>query len=217
MSYNTILFDLDGTLMNTSPGIFDTANYTMEQLGLPRVPEVQLRKFVGPPLAECFRVACNLDESLIGQACDIYRVRYDSTGRFMASVYDGIFDVLDTLKGRGNKLGVSTLKLERLAKEVLEYFKLASYFDIIVGADAQGKRTKADIVDLSVAQLGNVPYESAVLVGDTPHDMIGAQTAGVDFLAVDYGFGFAPGTDLSGQPRFIGMAANPSQILTYLG
>lgn len=211
--YSTILFDLDGTLMNTSPGIFYTANYTMGRLGLPPVPDQQLRKFVGPPLRECFEVACKLDAALIPQACEIYREEYWVKGRFMAEVYDGMFDVLDSLKAEGRTIAVATLKFESLAEEVLEYFKLSKYFDAVVGADSDGVRTKAGIIDLALERLGQSDKSQALMIGDTPHDLIGAQTAQVDFLAVDYGFGFPRGVDLSLETRVIGVADSPSGIL----
>ncbi|MDY4611599.1 MAG: HAD-IA family hydrolase [Sphaerochaetaceae bacterium] len=211
--YSIILFDLDGTLMNTSPGIFDTANYTMGRLGLPPVPDRQLRKFVGPPLKECFKVACRLDDSLIPEACAIYRERYDEKGRFMAEVYDGMLGLLETLRTQGRRIAVATLKHEQLAKEVLEYFKLSAYFDEIVGADLDGVRTKAGIIDLALERLGWHDKSRTLMIGDTPHDLIGAQAAGVDLLAVDYGFGFPRGVDLSAEPGVVGVAGSPAAIL----
>ena len=211
--YSIILFDLDGTLMNTSPGIFDTANYTMRQLGFPPVPERQLRKFVGPPLKECFKVACRLDDSLIPEACAIYRKRYDEKGRFMAEVYDGMTGVLETLRNEGRQIAVATLKHEKLANEVLEYFKLSPYFDAIVGADLDGVRTKAGIIEMALERLGGRDKSLSLMIGDTPHDLIGAQTAGVDLLAVDYGFGFPRGVDLSSEPGVVGVADSPVAIL----
>ena len=211
--YSTILFDLDGTLMNTSLGIFDTANYTMQELGLPVVPEQQLRKFVGPPLRECFKVACQLEDSLISDACEIYRKRYAEKGRFMAEVYEGMIDLLSILRKEGRQTAVATLKHEKLAKEVLEYFGIASYFDATVGADMEGTRTKAGIIDLVLERLDQNDKSQVLMIGDTPHDMIGAQTAGVDIIAVDYGFGFPRGVDLSDERGVIGVADSPQAIL----
>lgn len=214
--YSTFLFDLDGTLMNTSPGIFYTANYTMNELGFPSVPDQQLRKFVGPPLKECFKVACGLEDSLIDEACVIYRKRYDEKGRFMANVYDGIIDVLRIMKADGMKIAVATLKYERLATEVLEYFGLAPYFDVVVGADTGGQRTKAQIIDLSLERLVVADKSCALMIGDTLHDLKGAQEAGVDMLAVDYGFGFPRGVDLSEERGVVGVADSPLAILKLL-
>ena len=84
---STILFDLDGTLLDTSPGIFTTANFTMRELGFKEQNSTQLRKFVGPPLAACFRVACGLEESLIPKACEVYRTEYTRSGCTVSCAY----------------------------------------------------------------------------------------------------------------------------------
>ncbi|NLA93086.1 MAG: HAD hydrolase-like protein, partial [Spirochaetales bacterium] len=100
--HTIVLFDLDGTLLNTSDGIFSTANQTMVRLGFDPVDEVSLRRFVGPPLATCFRVACGLAEEYIEEACLIYREIYDQDGaKFKAEVYEGIGELLEKLAAKG--------------------------------------------------------------------------------------------------------------------
>ncbi len=215
--HTTVLFDLDGTLLDTSPGIFSTANYTLSALGLPKQNATQLRKFVGPPLAACFRVACGLQESLIPEACDIYRAEYTESGAmFDASVYEGIIELLNELTRRGLTLGVATLKHESLAHDILEHFGLVSYFSIISGADRQGTLSKADIIELALQRLGHADYTDVLMVGDTPHDMDGALIAGVDFVGVDWGFGFSRGHTEKPSGSVLGMIDEPAALLDYL-
>jgi phosphoglycolate phosphatase len=214
--YTTILFDLDGTLMDTSPGIFSTVNHTMEVLGFSHLPPMQLRKFVGPPLAACFRIACGLEESIIPQACQVYRDKYGECGMYNATIYPGIEDVLRTLKGKGCYLGVATLKYEQLAMQILNHFGLSNYMDVVVGSDKEGILSKADIITTALKRLGVTDLDSVAMVGDTPHDQDGASSVGVSFLGVDYGFGFSKGHPLPKEQGIIGMASNSTDLLHML-
>ena len=212
-----ILFDLDGTLLDTSPGIFATANHTMEVLGMKTLPASQLRKFVGPPLAACFRVACGLEESIIPKACEIYRAKYANDGAmFQAQVYAGIPGLLEKLKGQGISLGVATLKLEPLAATILEHFGLSQYFSIVSGADLAGTLSKADIITSALSRLGETDLEHVLMVGDTPHDLDGAVAVGVDFVGVDWGFGFSRGHEAPPVEHVLGMIDEPSALLQYV-
>lgn len=215
--HSTILFDLDGTLLDTSPGIFYTANFTMRALGRKEQSPTQLRKFVGPPLAACFRVACGLEEDIISTACDIYREEYTRAGAlYQAEIYEGIPQLLEQLHHRGVTLGVATLKYEKLAHDILEYFGLLQWFSVISGADLSGKFTKADIIINAIERLGKDQSGEVLMVGDTPHDMDGAITAQVDFVGVDWGFGFSRGHQIESHERVLGMIDTPIDLLSYL-
>ena len=212
-----ILFDLDGTLLDTSPGIFATVNHTMEILGMELLPESQLRKFVGPPLAACFRVACGLEEALIPRACEVYRKKNANDGAmFQAQVYPGIPQLLKELKAKGITLGVATLKLEPLAASILEHFGLSEYFSVISGADLNGSLTKADIIVSALGCLQEKNLEKVIMVGDTPHDMDGALAVGIDFVGVDWGFGFSRGHQAAPVGHVLGMIDEPSALMKFL-
>ena len=202
--------------MDTSPGIFSTVNHTMEVLGFSHLPAMQLRKFVGPPLAACFRIVCGLEEVIVPQACQVYRDKYGEGGMYNAAIYPGIKDVLRTLKGKGYHLGVATLKYEQIAAQILDHFGLLSYMDVVVGSDKEGILSKADIITIALKRLGVTDLNSVVMVGDTPHDQDGASSVGVSFLGVDYGFGFSKGHPLPEEHGIIGMASNSADILRML-
>ncbi len=214
---STILFDLDGTLLDTSPGIFESANHTMRAMGFKELPDAQLRKFVGPPLAACFRVACGLEEHLIPTACDIYRAKYAADkAMFKAEPYPGIIELLDMLRARGLSLSIATLKLEPLAITILEHFGLAPYFETVAGADKDGLLTKADIIDIALKRMGVTDRSRALMVGDTPHDQEGARIAGVDFIGVDWGFGFSKGHKDTDESHVLAMIDEPAALLEYV-
>ena len=214
--HTVIIFDLDGTLLNTSPGIFATANYTMKKLGFDELPESQLRKFVGPPLAACFRIACGLEEHLIEQACSIYREGYAKGAMYRASAYEGIVEMLETLRSRGLTLLVATLKHEDMARKILERKGLIQYFTSVHGSDSQGALTKKDIILNALKAINKASGPDVLMVGDTPHDMDGARDAGVNFLAVDWGFGYHKGERIPPGDAVFGTIDEPAQLISYV-
>ncbi|MBJ2357365.1 MAG: HAD hydrolase-like protein [Sphaerochaeta sp.] len=214
MNFKLAIFDLDGTLMNTSPGIFASANAAIEKLGLPPEHDVnQLSKFIGPPITQCFVKVYNLEPSLIDEAIALYRVEYDTHGRFNAHPYTGIPQLLSTLKKRGYLLAVGTLKYELLAKQMMEHFNLDGYFDSIRGADLDSTLSKADIVNKVLNDL-SIDANDAVLIGDTYHDQKGATEAKVPFIAVDWGFGFPKGH--MKDETTLAVARSPEELLNLL-
>ena len=191
-----MIFDFDGTLADSSEGIFHTAFFSFRKLGVTReYTEEDLRRFVGPPLRQCFVVAFGLDEALLDDALDIYRKEYDEHGRFMMHLYPHMKDVLVKLKSDGVKLAVATFKSENLVKSCLEYLGVIDLFDSIHGSSLSEDLTKGDIIKLALSDLGTDSAET-LMIGDTLSDLRGAEDAGTGFAAVTYGFGFKPGESL---------------------
>lgn len=192
-----VLFDLDGTLFDTSKGIFRTANYTVETLGLePCSDSSQLRKFVGPPLKDCFRIVYGIDdEELLDKCVEVYRAEYRRLGMHLCHMYPGMRRLLKDLRAAGVRTGVCTLKYEKLAKLIFDEKGCSRLFDTVRGTDDQGKVTKAECVRRAMADLG-VSKEETILVGDTANDLKGALEAGVGFIGASWGFGFTRGDSL---------------------
>jgi 2-iminobutanoate/2-iminopropanoate deaminase len=136
------------------------------------------------------------DDSELERAVSIYRTIYGEDGKFRAKMYPGIKELLKTLVARGYTCAVGTMKYEPVAREMMQYFGLAPYFSAMRGSDADGKLNKAMVIDKVCRELG-IPNRRTVLVGDTLHDFAGAMGAGVDFIAVRYGFGFDEKSTLS--------------------
>lgn len=212
MRYTTVLFDLDGTLMDTSEGIFATANHAMTSLGFAAVDEVSLRKFVGPPLADCFKTACRLEDSSIPAAIELYRARYGEKGWSQARPYADVSETLTALRSGGVKMAIATLKLESEALKIAAHFGLEPFMQAIVGSDHSGKLTKADLISIALYRMGVVDKSSALMVGDTEHDYLGAVQAGVDFIGVDYGFGFTKGLVVPPRTGWIAMVDSIARI-----
>lgn len=186
--WRVILFDLDGTLMDTSEGVLASIRYTTETLGFAPLSEETMRTFIGPPVRNSLQRTYHLTENEADQANDVFRNRYKDHDLFLASAYDGIPELLSHLKEEGYLLGVATLKREDYAIRLLDHYHLSEYFDVIHGGDFESKFLKADVLNLCLNELNAAPDET-ILVGDTASDGNGARITGIHFLAVTFGFG----------------------------
>ncbi len=198
----SVIFDLDGTLLDTSEGIISSVKKTIEHFGYRKLTQAELESFIGPPIGKSMIHHFSITDEEAKEATDYYRYKYTMNNEFgseadlyKATIYDGMENLLQALKKNGLKVGVATYKPEHMAKKLLESKGLSKYFDVIHGADLEGKLTKADVVALSIKDLGHTPKETA-MVGDSDNDAIGAEGAGALFIGVTYGFGFKNSEDV---------------------
>ena len=190
MKYKAVFFDLDGTLMDTSDGIYAGGRYAMEKVGIPITENANWGVFIGPPLGDCFRLAFHVrDESKIEPLCDAYHEFYEREGLYRARFYPGIPEVIRTLRERGYILGIASMKNEDLVRAMCVHFGVAKDFQIQLGIDLVGTMTKADLLKKGFEELGLEPSD-CVLVGDTVFDEKGALGAGCDIIKAAWGFGF---------------------------
>lgn len=187
--YKCVLFDMDGTLVNSYEGIFHAYRWTMEQTGRNFGGDNFVRRAIGAPLIWVFENLCGMDRVVAEQAAACYRTYYANQGKHQVRVYDGMEETLRRLKEAGCFLGVATLKNETFAKEMLDALGILSYFDIVCGMDASDRLTKADLIRRCM-QAAKSEKKETILVGDSAFDAAGAREAGIAFLAVTYGFGF---------------------------
>lgn len=185
-----VIFDLDGTLANTYPGIFNSYRYACEKLGIASPTDQVVGEAIGAPLLEVFERRFNLPKDVAVEGTKHYRVYYAEQGLLEATAYEGMGETLCTLKERGYWLGVATLKKEDFAVRILENLGLAKYFDVIVGMNDGDSLTKAQMLEKVVTTL-SCDTQQAAMIGDSSYDAIGAKEAGVKFIPVTYGFGFA--------------------------
>lgn len=187
--YTCILFDLDGTLANTFPGILHSYQYAAKKMGLTEPNEKIVGEAIGAPLAEVFIKRFNLNVTDASLAMTHYRQYYMNNGVIEVEPYNGIKETLSQLKSLGFYLGVTTLKKESFAIEIINRLDIAQNFDVIIGMDENDILTKSQMIKKALDLLQQKP-ESALLVGDSSYDAIGAKEANIDFIAVTYGFGF---------------------------
>lgn len=187
--YREVLFDLDGTLTNSGPGIIDCVRKTIRHMNCPELPIGTLRRFIGPPTWSSFRTFCGLSPEDTQKAVQYFRGIYDAEGVFNNSVYDGIPELLDDLRGAGVLLAVATSKPGSQACKVLDHFGLTPKFDDISAADESDKESGKEKLILSVLEKEGISQEETVMIGDTKFDAAGARKAGAGFIGVLYGFG----------------------------
>ena len=189
-SYSTILFDLDGTISDSSQGIINSIIYALEKYDVNDYDMPLLRKFLGPPLHESFEKFMGFDKEKSLQAVKLYREYFSSKGLFENEIYGGVSDLLQNLKENGKALIVATSKPQPFTDRIMEHFDLAKYFDFIAGSNMDTTRSKkAEVIEYALSECNIKDKSKVVMIGDRAEDMIGAQTVGVDSLGVEYGYG----------------------------
>ena len=191
MKYKAILFDLDGTLNESGIGITKSVQQALERMGKPEPDLDKLKVFVGPPLKEQFMSYAGFSEEEAEEAIRLYRERYTTIGLFENTVYEGVEDMLKALRAAGYVMAVASSKPEVLVNQVLEYFHLEDYFTETVGSELSGVRTKkSEVVEEALRRLNlSDNREQVLMVGDKEHDVFGARQAGMECVAVTWGYG----------------------------
>lgn len=187
--YETVIFDLDGTLLDTSPGIFNSVRFAEQQLGFTPIPQDRLRVFVGPPPKQMYRQVYNVDEETAAKATACHRQYSREQAIYEATVYPGMEQTLHSLKEQGFKLAVATLKGQKIAEKVLQIHGLDGFFDAVVGMDEAESFTKCKTIQVAMALTETTG--PVLMVGDSRYDAEGAAEAGVDFVGALYGFGLS--------------------------
>lgn len=187
--YQTLIFDLDGTLTDSGPGIIHSVAYALEKMGISDDNPSHLSRFIGPPLYESFAQFYGLNATETQQAVDYFREYFTSKGMFENQPYPGIAELLGKLQEQGKTLLVATSKPEIFAKEILVHFELDHYFTVIAGASLDDTRTrKGQIIAYALDKLAETTGK-AVMIGDRKHDVIGAKQHQLDSIGVLYGYG----------------------------
>lgn len=183
-----ILFDLDGTLTDSGEGIIHCAQETLAHFGKPVPTKEELRVIVGPPLRQSF-IRFGIRPEDTEHAVEVYRQHYVHHGQYENFPYPGIEALLQKLREDGCQLYVATSKPEKMSIEILSYFHLAQYFDIICGASPdQSRDTKAKVIQHLLSQISPIPG-SLVMIGDTVYDVEGANELGIPCIGVSWGYG----------------------------
>ena len=188
--FDTILFDLDGTLTDPFKGIANSVIYALKKFGIAALEKTLLKKFIGPPLTESFSEYCGLNHSDALRTVDYYREYFSVAGIFENKPYEGVRELLSGLKERGYTAILATSKPEQFAKAIVQHFGLEQYFKEICGATMDQSRTqKADVIAYALKKCEIKDKKRAVMVGDRKHDIIGAKTNGLSSIGVLYGYG----------------------------
>ena len=190
MKQKHILFDLDGTIVRSDPGITRGVQKSVEHFGIYEEPE-NLKKFVGPPLVESYTKLYGLSLLQYEKALEIFHEYYRSTGIFECELYEGIEEMLKVLS-KDYRLYIATSKPEKEARRVIEHFGLDKYFTFVGGSDGDfntKRSTKAAVIEYVLKSNNIEDKTAAIMVGDKVHDIVGANTVGLKSIGILYGYG----------------------------
>ena len=191
--YKYILFDLDGTISDPKVGICTSVQTALRKYGID-VPDINtLTPFIGPPLRDSFRDFYHIKPEDMEDCIAAYRARFSTVGLFENDLYDGIPELLKTLKENGRKLALASSKPRVFVKKILDYFEISDYFDVIMGSELDGTReNKSEIIAECLRLLELDPagdLSDCVMVGDRKYDVEAAIAAHLPAIAVSYGYG----------------------------
>lgn len=208
--YTSILFDLDGTIVDSAPGITATLKYMFETMGMPVPSPAELLAYVGPPILDSFRDRAGMSLGEAAEALAIYRPRYLESGALDSSLFPGVAEVVRAVHAAGIPLSLATSKPETPATLMLSHFGLLDTFDIITGAsDDEVRSSKQDVVAEALVRLEAIGADLSrpVLVGDREHDIEGAAANGVPTIFAGWGYGSA-----EEQAGSIAVAHSPAEL-----
>lgn len=216
MKYRTVIFDVDGTLFDTSPGIFKCIEFVLKNMHYDSIDEKELRKFIGPPVYESFLNICKMTDKEAETATQMYRSAYVEQFIGLSKLYDGIEALLKKLKSEGVKLCIATMKTQPQIEKLLSIFNLTDTFDVVASASVNVKKSKSDIIN-EVLKATNTGCKDAVMIGDSIYDAVGAKQSGTDFVAVSYGFGISSEQQLKdAEMEYNYYAGNVEMLCEYL-
>ena len=213
MGWDVLLFDLDGTLTDSGPGIMHAAETALGSFGITGLSEQALRQFVGPPLVESFSLY--IPQADVHTANHPLPAYYRETGRLENEPYPGVRECLHTLQAAGKRMYVATSKLESMARQVLTHFDLMQYFDGVCGgiADDPEAGKKVNVVRRALREAEYTEYSRAILSGDREYDIYGGHAAGIQTVGVLYGYGSREELEKAGADA---LAETPEALLALL-
>lgn len=211
--YRCVLFDLDGTLSDSAPGILSSLRLAFAEAGVPWLPDDAARTLLGPPFGHSLPPLVGAER--VDQVVAAYRQHYVVEGAmFQTTRYDGVLEVLDWAAEQGLRLAVATSKPEPHAARIIEHLGLTGYFETVGGDTVDGRRdSKALVVAEVLARLGNPAPESVLMVGDRSHDVLGAAAHGVGCAGALWGYGSAAELVAAGALR---LCAKPAEVVELL-
>lgn len=194
-----LIFDLDGTLIDSVPDLALAINLALTDLALPICSEEQVRDFVGNgSYVLCQRVlnaiTANTNDINVDKLHDLFLHHYATHSNTHSKPYDGVVDGLNHLAQAGYRLALATNKPAQFVPAILQYFDLAR-FELVVGGDSLPAKKPDPMPLLYICQTLGVQVEHAVMIGDSKNDMLAGKNAGMTTLALTYGYNHGEAID----------------------
>lgn len=212
--YDYLLFDLDGTVIDSGLGVTNSVMYALKKWGIEVEDRKKLYVFLGPPLVDSFSEHFGFSHEDSLKCVEYYREYYNEKGIFENIVYDGIVEVLVKAREMGKKTILATSKPEEYAKQILNHLGISKHFDFIAGATMDESRNeKAGVIRYALESLKINDMSKIVMIGDRKYDVIGAKEHGIETIGVLFGFGSEEELLLAGA-KYI--APTPADILKFI-
>lgn len=211
MSARTAIFDLDGTLIDSKPGITSCVQHALRALGEPAPSADDLEWTIGPPMIESLTKLVGAERA--PEAQRIYRARYAETGLFDNRVYDGVADLLARLQADGYALYVATSKLQTFARKIVDHLGFDRFFRQVYGTGLDGSFLHKDALLAHVLADARIDAACAAMIGDRRHDVIGARANGLPAIGIRWGYGDPGELEAAGAAAFATRATDVPELL----
>ena len=188
--YKIVLFDLDGTLVDTERGLVNSVVYALSKMGITETDINKIKAFIGPSIRTVFRDIYDMNNEDVEAAATYFRKYYMDKGIYQCSLYQGVKKTLIELKKNNKYLAIATSKPIENAIEVLRFLKILQYFDHCEGGNMDGTHTcKTEIINDIISRYKHIDKSEMIMIGDRKFDIEGAKNNGIDTIGVLYGYG----------------------------
>ncbi len=188
--YQNIIFDLDGTISDSKPGIINALKYSLKQMNINLADDYDLSTFIGPPIRDCFKEHFFKEEADIAAAIHHFRNYYAETGWSENALYDGMFDLLNDLNIKGYNLFIATNKPQVFTDLIVQHFGITRFFKLIKGVDINNHHhTKAELITEILEFDYDINATNTIMIGDSKWDIYAADFLKVKTIGVSWGFG----------------------------
>ena len=188
--FDTIIFDLDGTLTDSGPGVVNSIKHALTKFDIDIPEDEKLYRFIGTPLVDSFKKYYSFSNEQAELAVKYYREYFTEKGIYENSLYPGIHDLLKNLHEFGCCLNIATLKPKIYTDRVLQHFGIADYFTHSLGPELdETQKDKIQIISELLTLLNQTNKNRCVMIGDTKYDVLAARQNGIYSIAVTYGYG----------------------------
>lgn len=214
MKKKYVFFDLDGTLTDSRDGILNSIEYMLKHFDITVSDRNGLRLWLGPPLMESLEKYQGFSKEKAWEGVLKYREYYDKKGIFENRVYEGVVELMETLRARGYSLMLATSKPEIAARRVMDHFDLTKYFDYVGGASQDTSRVKKGDVIRYVMETNHITDpDEVIMVGDRENDVAGAHQNDIRAVGVLYGYGTREELDAAGADYIAKTAGDVAEII----
>lgn len=188
-NFSHLIFDLDGTLINSKLGLHNSLDYMLTQMNIDLNGAEIVDQLIGPPIQDGLKKVLGFDDKQVDLGVRLFREYYSQRGLYEGELYPGILELLEELLQQGKRLYVATSKKDQFVSIVLRHFELDRYLVDSQGAGDGGRHTKAGLITELMDRNQITPSANVVMIGDTKYDLVGGKANEISTIAVGYGFG----------------------------